>query len=178
MAKRRQRSKTARFEIFKRDGFTCQYCGAHPPSVVLVLDHIVPVAGGGSSDDDNLVTACEECNQGKAARSLSQIPQTMSERAAIIAEAESQLRGFNATMKARRDRVERDAWEVAEVLSTRFKSDGIRKDWLRSIKSFNEKLGKYAVIDAMDVACSMRYSERRTFMYFCGICWNQIRAAS
>ena len=29
----RSLSKKARFEIFKRDGFVCQYCGAHPPKV-------------------------------------------------------------------------------------------------------------------------------------------------
>ncbi len=28
-------SKRLRFEVFKRDGFVCQYCGNHPPAVVL-----------------------------------------------------------------------------------------------------------------------------------------------
>lgn len=38
---RRNVSKRTRFEIFKRDGFACQYCGAHPPSVLLHVDHIL-----------------------------------------------------------------------------------------------------------------------------------------
>lgn len=43
-------SKKTRFEVFKRDKFTCQYCGASAPEIVLELDHIIPVASGGDSD--------------------------------------------------------------------------------------------------------------------------------
>lgn len=64
---RKALSKKTRFEIFKRDGFTCQYCGKQPPDVVLVVDHINPVANGGDNDQMNLVTSCETCNQGKGA---------------------------------------------------------------------------------------------------------------
>lgn len=64
--RRKSTGKRARFEVFKRDHFTCQYCGAQPPDVVLVVDHITPVAAGGTSTPDNLITACESCNQGKA----------------------------------------------------------------------------------------------------------------
>jgi hypothetical protein len=56
--------------VFKRDGFTCQYCGKQPPEVVLVVDHILPVCEGGSDGAENLTTACEACNQGKAGLSL------------------------------------------------------------------------------------------------------------
>jgi 5-methylcytosine-specific restriction endonuclease McrA len=35
---------------------------------VLHVDHVVPVAAGGTTTEDNLLTACEECNLGKAAR--------------------------------------------------------------------------------------------------------------
>jgi hypothetical protein len=71
---RRSTGKRLRFEVFKRDYFTCRYCGAQPPDVVLVVDHIVPVAAGGASSLENLITACEPCNQGKAAKSLSEMP--------------------------------------------------------------------------------------------------------
>jgi len=63
--------KSVRFEVFKRDSFTCQYCGAKAPEVVLEIDHITPVAGGGTSDILNLVTACRSCNAGKSDKSLS-----------------------------------------------------------------------------------------------------------
>jgi hypothetical protein len=64
--------KRLRFSVFQRDRFTCQYCGAQPPDVVLVCDHIDPLARGGNTSLDNLITACEACNQGKADRSLDQ----------------------------------------------------------------------------------------------------------
>lgn len=70
MSGRRSTGKRLRFEVFKRDHFTCQYCGAQPPDVVLVVDHITPVSGGGTSDPLNLITACEPCNQGKADKAL------------------------------------------------------------------------------------------------------------
>lgn len=58
--------KRTRFEVFKRDKFTCQYCGARAPDVVLHADHITPRAAGGSDDILNLVTACASCNGGKS----------------------------------------------------------------------------------------------------------------
>lgn len=70
MGKRRAISKTVRFEVFKRDAFTCQYCGAKAPDVILQLDHVRPVAEGGDDDPLNLVTACRDCNAGKGARTL------------------------------------------------------------------------------------------------------------
>jgi 5-methylcytosine-specific restriction endonuclease McrA len=68
--KRPSISKRLRFEVFKRDSFTCQYCGKSAPEVVLHIDHISPVAGGGDSDIMNLITSCVSCNLGKGARQL------------------------------------------------------------------------------------------------------------
>lgn len=65
-------SKRIRFEIFKRDGFCCQYCGSRPPEVVLEVDHIDPRSNGGNDDEINLITSCFECNRGKSNRTLNQ----------------------------------------------------------------------------------------------------------
>ncbi len=59
-----------RFEVFKRDAFTCQYCGRKAPDVVLQADHIKPVSKGGDSDLINLITSCDTCNSGKGAIEL------------------------------------------------------------------------------------------------------------
>lgn len=67
MAKRKGLSKRTRFEVLKRDAFTCQYCGAKAPDTVLHVDHIDPVANGGSDALINLVTSCVPCNGGKGA---------------------------------------------------------------------------------------------------------------
>lgn len=71
MSGRKKLSKAIRFEVFKRDKFTCQYCGAKAPDVVLHVDHIEPLASGGTDDLMNLVTSCEKCNLGKGAKRLS-----------------------------------------------------------------------------------------------------------
>jgi hypothetical protein len=60
-----------RFRVLQRDRFTCQYCGRSAPAVVLQVDHIVPLAGGGPNTDANLATACVECNGGKGGKPLS-----------------------------------------------------------------------------------------------------------
>jgi hypothetical protein len=71
VATRKTLSKKLRFEVFKRDGFKCQYCGKSAPEVVLECDHIVPVAEGGKNEMLNLVTACFDCNRGKGKTKLS-----------------------------------------------------------------------------------------------------------
>ncbi|NCB03460.1 MAG: HNH endonuclease [Spirochaetia bacterium] len=71
MAKRKSISQTIRFEVFKRDSFTCQYCGAKAPDVILEIDHINPVAKGGDNSIENLVTSCKDCNRGKSDKKLS-----------------------------------------------------------------------------------------------------------
>lgn len=56
-----------RQNVFKRDGFSCQYCGT---SKDLTLDHLIPRSKGGKSDWSNLVTACKRCNARKGNKSL------------------------------------------------------------------------------------------------------------
>lgn len=70
MSKRKSMSKSLRFEIFKRDGFRCLYCGVTPTQAKLRVDHVNPVAKGGTDAPENLITSCFDCNAGKAARPL------------------------------------------------------------------------------------------------------------
>jgi len=63
--KSRALSLRKRFFVLKRDGFTCRMCGANGPGVKLEVDHIVPVAKGGTDALDNLHTLCFDCNRGK-----------------------------------------------------------------------------------------------------------------
>ena len=71
MSNRKSVGNRVRFEVFKRDSFTCQYCGVKAPEVILEVDHITPVAEGGSNDLLNLVTSCRDCNSGKSDKKLS-----------------------------------------------------------------------------------------------------------
>ncbi len=66
----RPKVKLTRKEIFRRDGFTCQYCGS--TSAVLTIDHILPRHLNGPHSWDNVVTACAYCNHKKGGRTLEQ----------------------------------------------------------------------------------------------------------
>lgn len=59
-----------RAQIIERDGEVCGYCAkpATPPFV----DHMVPLAKGGSNDPENLIVACGPCNGGKAGKTYSE----------------------------------------------------------------------------------------------------------
>jgi len=54
-----------RREVLRRDNHQCQYCGSKHN---LTLDHVLPRSRGGTHTWDNVVTACEKCNQYKADR--------------------------------------------------------------------------------------------------------------
>jgi hypothetical protein len=72
-----------RFEVLKRDKFTCRYCGAKAPDAVLHVDHIQPRSKGGTNDLMNLVTACKDCNSGKKARLLGDLSASVANREAM-----------------------------------------------------------------------------------------------
>ncbi|HEY9618315.1 MAG TPA: HNH endonuclease [Microcoleaceae cyanobacterium] len=57
----------SRREVFRRDHYTCQYCGS---TKRLTLDHVIPRSKGGSHTWDNVVAACEKCNSAKGDRLL------------------------------------------------------------------------------------------------------------
>lgn len=88
MPKRKSLSKKIRFEVLKRDKFTCQYCGRKAPDVLLEVDHIDPVANGGTNSIFNLVTSCHDCNSGKGARALDDESVVAKQRAQLDLEAE------------------------------------------------------------------------------------------
>lgn len=177
MSERTPISKKLRFDVFKRDGFRCTYCGATPSeTVILEVDHIHPVAEGGSNDIDNLVAACFDCNRGKRDGLLSSVPQSLSDKAEAVAEREAQVRAYYEILEARKQRVDDEMWDVADILMQRFNEDRILRTSLASIKRFLELLPFPIVLEAMETACNRMYSRTAAFKYFCGICWRKIKA--
>lgn len=65
--KRTPLSPRLRFQILRRDGYTCQYCGKTGKDSELEIDHVIPVSRGGTNDEGNLQVACRDCNRGKMA---------------------------------------------------------------------------------------------------------------
>jgi 5-methylcytosine-specific restriction endonuclease McrA len=72
----------SRRNVFKRDHYTCQYCGCQPGSEELTIDHVVPRAQGGTSRWENCVLACVECNKRKADRTPQQANMTLHKKPA------------------------------------------------------------------------------------------------
>src|SRR5260370_39180825 len=56
-----------RYKILERDRFTCTRSGRTPPYVRLEVDHIIPLAHGGTNKEENLAMLCYRCNRGKGA---------------------------------------------------------------------------------------------------------------
>ena len=67
-------TKKLREYIKKRDNFTCCNCGNSTykePNLLLEIDHIIPVAKGGCTEENNLQTLCWKCNRAKSDKILS-----------------------------------------------------------------------------------------------------------
>jgi 5-methylcytosine-specific restriction endonuclease McrA len=63
-----------RFNLFLRDEFCCQYCGARGD---LTFDHVLPRSRGGITSWENVVAACSSCNLRKGSKSLRQAGLTL-----------------------------------------------------------------------------------------------------
>lgn len=139
-SKRKALGKSLRFEVFKRDAFTCQYCGQKPPDVVLQVDHINPVALGGDNDISNLVTSCEACNQGKKAKRLDITPRPDADLVWLEMQQElAELRRYQMA-KAERDRL--TAQIVKSLQQTWARTTGF--DWAPADRVICQMLTKYS----------------------------------
>ncbi len=66
----RPERRLTRFEVFKRDQYTCQYCSKETRQ--LTIDHVIPRHQGGEHVWENVTSACVTCNRRKAGRTPEQ----------------------------------------------------------------------------------------------------------
>jgi hypothetical protein len=109
--KRKALSQKLRFEVFRRDKFTCQYCGAKAPDVLLQCDHIEPHSKGGADHILNLITSCKDCNGGKGARRISE-EATLQKTRAQLEELEARRQQLEMMAQWRTSLVSLQAREV------------------------------------------------------------------
>ena len=142
MASRPSTGKRLRFTVFQRDHFTCQYCGAQPPDVVLVCDHITPVAKGGATTLDNLITACEPCNQGKADRELGHVaPRPDADLLYLATQQEiAELRRYQAALREKEAAIAQAIHDLQELWCN---SSGL--DWHPSDSLMRKLLYRYPI---------------------------------
>lgn len=171
-------SKTLRFEVFKRDGFQCQYCGRQPPEIILEVDHIIPRKRKGKDDVNNLITSCFDCNRGKGARDLKVAPPKTDKRLKDIKEKEDQLKELYRYQNKIKKRIESDIdyldskwWDE---LSGKKGEYCFTNHGRRQIKNLLRTFSKYEIEEAMEIAWTKSYLKDR-FAYMCGILWTTKR---
>ncbi len=169
-------SKSVRFEIFKRDQFTCRYCGNHPPAVILHVDHVIPVALDGTNDTDNLVTSCMDCNLGKGARPLGKSlpPVDYAAKAELLAEQEAQVEAYNQLLLDRRERQNRRIDEIQNYFIKEFRYAFQGHFYERVRESFLPFLPQSELLAAASIACSKMAEPERAISYFCGVCYRKM----
>jgi hypothetical protein len=163
MAKRIALSKKIRFEVFKRDKFTCQYCGATAENVVLHVDHIIPVKDGGENELLNLVTACKDCNLGKGATPLSD-DSAIAKQRAMLEDLEAKREQIEL-LKLWRDELSEIDGMTADFIAREFDKelpDGFTlNDQSRAaIKTWLKKFTVEEILAAMEIAFAT-YAERK-----------------
>lgn len=170
-------SKKIRFEIFKRDGFKCAYCGKSPPVVVLEVDHIEPKAKGGKDDINNYITACFDCNRGKRDIPLEKIPAQLQENLEVLREQEAQLKEYRRFIAKIEKRLTDDFDEINNIYSENYPEWEFSDQFKNvSLRRFLQLLPKHRVIEALNIAITKWPNNKdRVIPYFCGVCWNMIR---
>lgn len=166
-------SKSLRFEILRRDQFTCRYCGSKAPDVQLHVDHVVPTSLGGTDQPENLVTACADCNSGKANRSLDD--DTVTE---IVEDAEQWRNNIERAAQKRYNTIKNieavgdfflSVWPQHLDYSLPFNYAKIVYNYIAKGISQDE------IEHLVQVALNSPATAGRKFQYFCGCCRNVIR---
>lgn len=154
--KRKSISKKLRFEVFKRDSFTCQYCGRMAPDVLLEIDHINPVKNGGDNDILNLITSCQDCNRGKGAKTLSKNDLLNKQRAQLkeLNEKRDQMKLMIEWKEELENFENEQVKEIEAILETTFTEYGSQ-----NIKKHIKRFGFNEVYDSTKISFSQYYEE-------------------
>lgn len=178
---RKSTGKRQRFEIFKRDGFSCQYCGRTPPTVILEIDHITPVSKGGGNDALNLITACFDCNRGKSDKSLDQVTPSLEAQIEEQKARRKQVAEYNKFLVKLRKEKDAHVQDLGVYWYNKYREKDkftFGPGRIPSIRKFLEHLPKQQIEDAIDTAFARVYpsgnDDENTFRYFCGVCWKNI----
>ena len=164
-------SKRTRYEVLRRDDFTCRYCRSKGNE--LHVDHVTPVALGGTDKPANLVAACKDCNLGKASASPDSATlehldeQTIAyERARAVVVARETKR---AKAKRKVYKQVTDAWEAS---APRYAE--MAPDWRATVSTWiGRGLSIERIVDAIEIASSKGHlPSSAVYPYACKIAWN------
>lgn len=170
-------SRRLRFEVLRRDGYTCRYCGAKAPDVVLTVDHVVPTTLGGDDDPRNLVACCQPCNAGKSSiQPDAPLVEDVDATAMLFAQAAERV--------AERRRADR---QVVDEITANFDQLWLtyhnvydrpierEPSWPATIERFiGRGLDLSDLTHYLKVAMRSRASHGDVWRYFCGCCWREL----
>lgn len=164
-------SKRLRYEVLRRDNYTCRYCGAQAPNVAITVDHVIPESLGGSDSPENLVAACSDCNSGKTS--------SMPDAPLVAAVAEDAARWVAAMRQAvEENRMNDNSAVYSAVVGawTSFRRQReIPGDYRETIDYYlNGGLPAADIVAMARVADSKSHVDDR-WAYFCGCCRNRLR---
>lgn len=176
-------SKRTRFEVLRRDEFRCQYCGlaATDTGEGLTIDHVVPVALGGSDGPENLVAACRDCNAGKTSIQpdsplVARVSQSSIEWALAAANRNAQIEAdFRAMEEFEEDFLtDWQRWTVRQGIKD--VKVPLPPDWRASLKRWwRMSVPKALIQSAVDTAMGAPgVASSDTFRYFAGIIWRTL----
>ena len=170
-------TKRTRYEVLRRDNNTCRYCGGTAPDVKITVDHVTPVALGGTDKPENLVAACWDCNAGKSsvppgADLVADVSQTALRWSGAIKKA-AEIKGAQVSKSDNLIEWFELLWDIHAPQFAHLPSN-----WRESIVNF---VAAGLTLDAIEEAVHTTASkggyvqQSQMFRYFCGICWSKVR---
>lgn len=172
-------SKRLRYEVLRRDGYACRYCGTVAPDAALAIDHVIPVSLGGADAAENLVAACVDCNTGKAASNPD-----ADFVADVRADAIRWAQAMYFVMREQQAQLDQllTYVDLVDGMWQRWRLPGGQplprpEDWRQSVSTMrdqfvNESEWRYAIDWAMG---TVRVPAASKWRYTCGILWKRIR---
>lgn len=176
-------SKRLRFEVLRRDGHRCRYCGRGADEVKLTIDHVIPEALGGQDVAENLVTACEDCNNGKTSIApdsplVEDVKQEALRWSTALREAARIRRADRERLRGVGDYFLAEIWHRYYFGASEEAGEHapLPADWRESVERFWS-----AELPWEDIESAVRLAMGNTsvliedkFRYFCGVCWRMV----
>nr|WP_280465651.1 HNH endonuclease [Nocardia brasiliensis] len=178
-------SRRLRFEILRRDNHTCRYCGTSAPDAPMTVDHVIPVALGGSDEPSNLITACKDCNAGKSsiAPDGPQVAE-VNERALrwtaalqqAAAEREIEYQNQKAIAADFRERWESQGWDHLSYASRPVPLPSGFANSVQRLLSAGLSFSDFDELIEVTMTTTTVAAENK-WQYFCGCCWKRVKAS-
>ena len=174
--------KSTRFEVLKRDKFTCQYCGRSAPDVILEIDHIQPVAEGGDNSIINLITSCRDCNRGKSKTPLNDDTAVKKQKKQLddLADRREQIE-MMVEWRKELATVEESEIDAVNDVFLAYTDYALSKQGRLNTRKLIRRFGITEVLEAAEIAIGKYYdgtgkSWDNAFSKIGGICYNRKKA--